>query len=74
MIVTPFGPSFFRGACKREERPTIRRMEEARGETEKYLQIDPDFSIAAWEKTEAYADPMELKRFTDGLRKAGLPE
>lgn len=50
------------------------RLEEARSEADEYMRVDPDFSITAWAKTEYYADPQELQRYTDGLRKAGLPE
>jgi len=50
------------------------RLDEARLEAEEYLKLDPEFSITAWARTEYYADPMELQRYVDGLRKAGFPE
>ena len=50
------------------------RPEEAQIEAKEYMKLDPDFSIAAWAKTEYYTDPAELKRYVDGLRKAGFAE
>jgi len=49
-------------------------LDEARAEAGEYLKLDPDFSIAAWARTEYYTDPDELQRYVDGLRKAGFPE
>jgi adenylate cyclase len=50
------------------------RMEEARATAREYLKLDPGFSISTWARTEHYADPGELQRFVDGLRKAGFPD
>jgi len=50
------------------------RLDEARFEAEEFLKDNPDFSIGEWARTEPYTDPEELRRYVDGLRKAGLPE
>jgi len=50
------------------------RTDDARAEAQKYLEIDPEFSISAWAASENYADPSERERYADGLRKSGLPE
>jgi adenylate cyclase len=38
------------------------------------LRLNPDFTINKYVDGLAYSDPAENLRFTDGLRKAGLPE
>jgi adenylate cyclase len=50
------------------------RMDEARAEAKEFLRVVPKFSIAQWASTEPYTEPNELKRYVEGLRKAGLPE
>ncbi|MCH8113051.1 MAG: tetratricopeptide repeat protein [Proteobacteria bacterium] len=50
------------------------RLDEARSEAEEFMKITPNFSIKEWARTEPYTDPNELKRYVDGMRKAGLPE
>jgi len=37
------------------------------------LQARPDFSVSAWGRG-TYKNEVDLQRFLDGLRKAGLPE
>ncbi|MXN64453.1 tetratricopeptide repeat protein [Stappia sp. GBMRC 2046] len=49
------------------------RLEEAKAEAAQYMKIDPEFSISEWSKTEYYKVPEELRRFVDGLEKAGFP-
>jgi tetratricopeptide (TPR) repeat protein len=48
------------------------RLDEARVQAAEALNLDPDFSIATFSKTEAYKNPSDLEHFLDGLRKAGL--
>lgn len=50
------------------------RLADARSEAEAYMKLTSNFSIGEWARTEPYADPNELQRYVDGLRKAGLPE
>lgn len=50
------------------------RLDEARFEAEELIKITPNFSITEWARTEPYTDPDGLRRYVDGLRKAGLPE
>jgi tetratricopeptide (TPR) repeat protein len=49
-------------------------LAKASEEADAFMQILPGFRVAEWALTERYADPAELDRYTDGLRKAGLPE
>jgi len=50
------------------------RVAEARREAAEFLAHNPGFSIQKWSQREPYADPKELGRYVDGLRKAGFPE
>ena len=50
------------------------REEDAKRTVATILRLDPDFSIKKYVGRLSYRDPAELKRFEDGLRKAGLPE
>jgi TolB-like protein/class 3 adenylate cyclase/Tfp pilus assembly protein PilF len=50
------------------------RGDEARAEAEKFLEINPDFSIARWAATQPYQDPDYFASYVEGLRRAGLPE
>ncbi len=50
------------------------RTEDAKKPVSEILRLDPDFSIKTYMEGLSYRDPAELKRFEDGLRKAGLPE
>ncbi len=50
------------------------RTDEAAAQVKEILRIRPGFSIEAEAKTHPYKDPDDLKRYLDGLRKAGLPE
>jgi adenylate cyclase len=66
-------PSFYHAyvaACHAE----LGRIEEARKFAALALQAKPDFSVAAWGKRLPYKNEVDLQRFLDGLRKAGLPE
>jgi tetratricopeptide (TPR) repeat protein len=47
---------------------------EARQEAAIAVQMQPNFSIAGWAKTDPYKDPEHLQHILAGLRKAGLPE
>jgi adenylate cyclase len=38
------------------------------------LRIDPDFTISSYARTLPYKNDVDLKRYTDALRRAGLPE
>jgi len=50
------------------------RLEEARIEAGEFMKLVPDFSIAQWARTEYYSDPDELRRYAEGMIKAGFPE
>jgi adenylate cyclase len=50
------------------------RLEEARVEAGKILELQPDFSIRAMSKKKYLLIQADWKRLRDGLRKAGLPE
>ena len=50
------------------------RLEEARAQATEVLKINPEFSVKQREKTLPYKNQADLKRWLDGLRKAGLPE
>jgi adenylate cyclase len=49
-------------------------LQKASEEADAFMQILPGFRVAEWALTERYADPAELDRYMDGLRKAGFPE
>jgi adenylate cyclase len=50
------------------------RDEEARAAAKEILRINPEFSVARWEKNAPHKDRAVAKRFCDALRKAGLPD
>jgi adenylate cyclase len=54
------------------------RMHEARTEVEKYLEVEPNFSLRGLaediRKTRPFRDPEHLARYLRALRKAGLPD
>jgi adenylate cyclase len=50
------------------------RLDEARSAFEQVLQLQPQYSLAGTRTALAAADPDYLKRYIDGLRKAGLKE
>jgi hypothetical protein len=49
-------------------------MEEARAHAALALEARPDFSIKTWGERLSFKNEVDLQRFLDGLRKAGLPE
>jgi adenylate cyclase len=49
-------------------------MEEARAHTALALEARPDFSVKAWGERLSFKNEVDLQRFLNGLRKAGLPE
>jgi adenylate cyclase len=49
-------------------------MAKAQAAVRKSLELQPDFTLAAWAQDEAYRSPEDLAHMLDGLRKAGLPE
>jgi adenylate cyclase len=48
------------------------RLEEAQAEAAEVLRISPNFSLEGARQSWPYKDPVDLERFLDGLRKAGL--
>lgn len=48
------------------------RIEFAKREASEVLHLKPDFSIAAFERSEWWRDPADLEHIEDGMRKAGL--
>ncbi len=50
------------------------RDEEARATAKELLRIDPKMSVAQFQKSSPHKDRAAVKRFSDALRKAGLPE
>jgi adenylate cyclase len=73
-----------RGLRTAPDNPTLRRqlaaayamlgrMDEAKAALDEYLRIEPDHTIADSRKIPSSV-PVDLERFLDGLRKAGLPE
>ncbi len=50
----------------------LNEMDEARRHAGQVLQTHPNFSIAHWRTVPPDKDPVQLERFIDGLRKAGL--
>jgi adenylate cyclase len=52
----------------------LNQSELARLAVNNLLQLDPDYSVGQFALTMPYKDKEELARYTDALRKAGLPE
>jgi adenylate cyclase len=50
------------------------RKEDAKRIARKILELNPDFSTAAYGRSQSYADPKQLRQVLAGLRNAGLPE
>jgi len=50
------------------------RLEEAHAEAANVLELQPDFSIKAWQEKVLSLNPADMEHYLDGLRKAGLPE
>ena len=50
------------------------KEKEARTQAAKVLEIKPDFTVDWYEKSAIFSDRPERRRFSDNLRKAGLPE
>jgi TolB-like protein/Tfp pilus assembly protein PilF len=50
------------------------RLDEARAEVIEAHRLDPDFTLASAPEVLPFKNSQDLKRFLDGLRKAGLPE
>jgi adenylate cyclase len=50
----------------------LNHMTEARHHAKEVLRTHPNFSIAHWRTVPPDKDPIQLERFIDGLRKAGL--
>jgi tetratricopeptide (TPR) repeat protein len=47
-------------------------IERAKGEAAEVLRLNPDFSIADFERSEWWRDQADLEHLADGMRKAGL--
>jgi adenylate cyclase len=50
------------------------RLDEAHAAASAAYRIDPDFTLASAPEVLPFKNPLDLQRFLDGLRKAGLPE
>ncbi|HEV7319834.1 MAG TPA: winged helix-turn-helix domain-containing protein [Ensifer sp.] len=50
------------------------RIEEANAEAELFLVANPHFTIRHWAAAEPFRDAAVLEHFSDGFRKAGLPD
>lgn len=50
------------------------RQEEARTQAAEVLRINPKYNIKKAARTSPYKNKVDLERYKDGLRKAGLPE
>lgn len=48
-------------------------MNDARMHAQSVLRIEPDFTLARWDRTAVYQKPEDAEHLFDGLRKAGLP-
>ena len=49
------------------------RLDEARSETEEFLEAVQNYSIKDWARTEPYIDPGKSQHYVDGIPKTGLP-
>ena len=65
--------SGYAGRLKAAVYAYLGNQEKAKSEAIQYMNLVPAFSIRKWVKSEHYADPKELKRYIEGLRRAGLP-
>jgi adenylate cyclase len=50
------------------------RRNESGASVAEVLRIDPDFTISSYARTLPYKNDVDLKRYTDALKKAGFPE
>jgi adenylate cyclase len=50
------------------------RLDEARVEATEAHRLDPDFTLTSAPDVLPFKNPQDLRRFLEGLRKAGLPE
>ena len=50
------------------------RHEEARMEAELFMMSNPGFTISYWANWQPFQDDATRRRFTEGYRKAGLPD
>jgi TolB-like protein/Tfp pilus assembly protein PilF len=50
------------------------RLDKASAERDAFMAMVPTFRAAKWALTEKYAEPAELERYVEGLRKAGFPD
>jgi len=50
------------------------RIEDAKWEAEEVLTLLPDFTVSAERERAPYKRQVDLDRYIEGLRKAGLPE
>ncbi len=50
------------------------RLDDARSAATAFLKFNPGFSISQWADGEPYSDKVELRRYVDGLRMAGMPD
>jgi adenylate cyclase len=53
---------------------SLGRRNESAASAAEVLRIDPDFTISSYARTLPYKNDADLKRYTDALRRAGLPE
>ena len=52
----------------------VGRLEEARTEAERLLQINPKFNVSSWVKSRLLKDPADTQRYANLLVRAGLPQ
>jgi len=52
----------------------VGRLEEARTEAARLLEINPKFTVSAWMKSRLLKDPADTEKYASLLLKAGLPE
>lgn len=50
------------------------RLDEAREVARRFMATYPNFTISNWAKTQPFRDPDDLRHFTEGYCRAGLPE